>query len=476
MSSELLQAIEALGREKGIDKEIVIAALEDAMAAAAKRVLHSQEAFVGHFDRETGEMHLARIKTVVEGPELENPLTEMLLKDAKKIRKDAAPGEVLEFPLEATPYMGRIAAQQAKQVLTQKIREAEREIIYKEYKDRVGTVINGVVKRTERRNVIVDIGRTEALLPVSEQCRGERFLQNDRIRALIIDVRENTKGSQIILSRGAKEFVAKLFEAEVPEIYDGTVVIRAIAREAGERTKLAVQSRDRDIDPIGACIGMRGMRVQAVTRELRGEKIDIIPFKEELSDMVKAALAPATVTRVQIVDQEAKRMEVIVPEDQLSLTIGKRGQNIRLAGVLVGWELDVKSEEAKKQEILAAMSSMMGGGEEVSEELPEGAEQESAEGEEDAAPQEADLEAGAEGKAWSEEAAPEASARTPGQPVIPGVPEKVAAALAEAGMASPEAVRAASDEQLLAIAGLGPKTLEHLRAWAAEAGQQGGGV
>jgi N utilization substance protein A len=216
--------------------------------------------------------------------------------------------------------------------------------------------------------------------------------------------------------------------------------------------------------------------VQAVTRELRGEKIDIIPFKEELSDMVKAALAPATVTRVQIVDQEAKRMEVIVPEDQLSLTIGKRGQNIRLAGVLVGWELDVKSEEAKKQEILAAMSSMMGGGEEVSEELPEGAEQESAEGEEDAAPQEADLEAGAEGKAWSEEAAPEASARTPGQPVIPGVPEKVAAALAEAGMASPEAVRAASDEQLLAIAGLGPKTLEHLRAWAAEAGQQGGGV
>jgi transcription termination/antitermination protein NusA len=447
MSSELLQAIEALGREKGIDKEVVISALEDAMAAAARRVLHSQEAFVGHFDRETGEMTLARVRKVVNAEDLENPLTEIAVEDAQETHDECEAGDIIEFPLEATPYMGRIAAQQAKQVLTQKIREAEREIIYKEYKDRVGTIINGVVKRTEKRNVIVDVGRTEALLPVSEQCRGERFLQSDRIRAIIIDVRENTKGSQIILSRAAKDFVAKLFEAEVPEIYDGTVIIRAIAREPGERTKIAVMSRDKDIDPIGACIGMRGMRVQAVTRELRGEKIDIIPYKEELSEFVKSALAPATVTRVQIVDQEARRMEVIVPEDQLSLTIGKRGQNIRLAGILAGWELDVKSEEAKKQEILAAMSSMMGGGEAIL-----------AEGEE--AAQEGEEGTGAE---WAE---------APFH--IPHVPEKVLAELMERGWDTPEALAEVTDEMLRELPGLGPKTLEAIRTWAQGEPSEGG--
>ncbi len=442
MSSELLQAIEALGREKGIDKEVVISALEDAMAAAARRVLHSQEAFVGHFNRETGEMSLARIKQVMEGQEVENPLTQLPLEEARQTHSDCEPGDIIEFPLEATPYMGRIAAQQAKQVLTQKIREAEREIIYKEYKDRVGTIINGVVKRTEKRNVIVDVGRTEALLPVSEQCRGERFLQSDRIRALIIEVRENTKGSQIILSRASKDFVAKLFEAEVPEIYDGTVIIRYIAREPGERTKIAVMSRDKDIDPIGACIGMRGMRVQAVTRELRGEKIDIIPYKEDLSDFVKASLAPATVTRVQIVDNEARRMEVIVPEDQLSLTIGKRGQNIRLAGILVGWELDVKSEEAKKQEILAAMSSMMGGGEEPTE-------------------------GGSEEEPYEEGTSPEEGYEESEPDVhIHGVPAKVMAELAARGWAEPEALAGVSDEDLRGIPGLGPKTLEAIRSWA----------
>ena len=464
MSSELLQAIEALGREKGIDREIVVSALEDAMAAAAKRVLHSQEAFVGHFDNETGEVALFKVKAVVEAAVPENPLIEMTLEEARQIDPEMNVGDSVEFPLETTPYMGRIAAQQAKQVLTQKIREAEREIIYKEYKDRVGTIINGVVKRIEKRNILVDVGRTEALLPVSEQCRGERFLQNDRIRALIIDVRENTKGSQIILSRASKDFVAKLFEAEVPEIYDGTVVIRNSAREPGERTKIAVMSKDRDVDPIGACIGMRGMRVQAVTRELRGEKIDIIPYKEELSDYVKAALAPATVTRVQITDSEAKRMEVVVPEDQISLTIGKRGQNIRLAGVLVGWELDVKSEEAKKQEILAAMTSMMSGGESEPDEAEEASEGE-VEG------------AAAEPAAEPSEAVADSSA-IPQEPAdqesVQGVPERVMAALREAGLATPEAIAAASDEELLAISGLGPKTLQALRNWAP--GTEGGEV
>jgi len=366
MSSELLQAVEFLGREKGIERPIVISALEDAMAAAAKRVLHSQEAFVSHLDEESGEIGLAKIKKVVEGPEVENKLTEITLEEARKYSRECNVGDILEFPLEVTPKMGRIAAQQAKQVLTQKIREAEREIVYEEYKDRIGSIINGVVKRTEKRNVMVDIGRTEALLPYSEQCRGERFLQLDRIRGLIIDVRENTKGSQIVLSRAAPEFVAKLFETEVPEIYEGTVEIKNVVREAGERTKISVLSHDKDVDPIGACIGMRGMRVQAVTRELRGEKIDIIPYKEDLAEYVKAALAPATVSRVEIVDQARHRMEVIVPEDQISLTIGRRGQNIRLAGQLIGWDLDVKSESEKKQEVLDVMSGMM-----VSDEVEE---------------------------------------------------------------------------------------------------------
>jgi len=439
MSNEIVQAIELLGREKGIDKQIVIEAYEEAMAAAAKRVLRSQGVFVGHFDPETGKVEVFNKYTVAEGPELENPFAEIPLEEAQTISPDLKVGDVLEFPLEQDPYWGRIAAQQAKQVLTQKIREAERAIIYDEFKDRVGTIINGVVKRIEKRNVIVDIGRTEALLPASEQCRGERFAQGDRLRALILEVRENTKGSQVILSRGAREFVALLFEQEVPEIYDGTVGIKCIAREPGERTKIAVFSKDRDIDPIGACIGMRGMRVQAVTRELKGEKIDIIPWKEELSDFVKAALAPATVTRVVISDPDTRRMEVIVPEDQLSLTIGKRGQNVRLAGQLAGWELDVKSEGAKKDELLAQMSSMLGG--EASQ-------------------------------AASAEAVSAQPAEAPAEeflslPDVPGVPVKVVEALAKKGWAAPEALGAVSDAELSEIPGLGPRTLQHLRTWAA---------
>ena len=428
MSQELLQAIESLGREKGIDRAIVIRALEDAFAAAAKKVLHSQEVFVGHFDPNNGQIVLAKVKKVVPPEEFKSPTLEITPEEARKVDPEATVGGTVEFQLEATPYMGRIAALQAKQVLTQKIREAERGIIYSEFKDRKGTIINGVVKRIEKRNIIVDIGRTEALLPVSEQSRGERFLTGERLRAIILDVRENTKGAQIILSRAAKEFVAKLFEMEVPEIYEGTVSIRAIAREPGERTKISVMSKDRDIDPIGACIGMRGMRVQAITRELRGEKIDIIPYKEDLPEMVKAALAPATVTRVQVISQTDRRIEVIVPDDQLSLTIGKRGQNVRLAGLLVEWELDVKSEDSKKQEILAAMSMMMGespGQEERGEPADTG---ESIEG--------------------------------------AGLPAKVMQALIENGLGDRGSLGKATDEDLLQIPGVGPKILSRIREWA----------
>ncbi len=451
MSNELLQAIEMLGREKGIDREIVISALEEAMAAAAKRVLRAQESFAGHFNPEAGDVEVFNKKTVVEGPEIEDPLSQLSLDEAQTIAPGVGVGDVLEFPLETTPYMGRIAAQQAKQVLTQKIREAERGIIYTEFKDRVGTIINGVVKRIEKRSVIVDVGRTEALLPASEQCRGERFAQGDRLRAMILEVRENTKGSQVLLSRAAPEFVAKLFDQEVPEIYDGTVGIKCLAREAGERTKIAVFSKDRDVDPIGACIGMRGMRVQAVTRELKGEKIDIIPYKEDLAEFVKSALAPAQVTRVVISDPDSKRMEVIVPEDQLSLTIGKRGQNVRLAGQLVGWELDVKSEGTKKDELLQAMGTMMS-----SEAQPQTAE-----------------ESAAAAEAKEAQAADEAFITLPD---VPGVPVKVVEALAKKGWGTPEALAEVSDDALSEIPGVGPRILAHLRAWSQSPGQEAGGA
>lgn len=429
--NEILQAIEMVGREKGLSREVVISALEEAMVAACKKVLKSKEQLVGHFDSDSGKVEIFKIMMVVPD-EIEedefNPIFHIKLSEARRFVEDIEVGDELEFPLDTNPELGRVAAQQAKQVLTQKIKEAEREIIFNEFKEKVGTIINGIVKRIERGNYIVDIGRTEAILPVSEQVRKtERFSQGERIRALIVEVRDQAKGgNQIVLSRTRPEFVEKLFVMEVPEIYDGTVQIKGVARDPGERTKMAVMSKDKEIDPIGACIGMRGMRVQAVTRELRGEKIDIIAYKEELAEYVKASLAPAVITRVEVIDPQEKRMEIIVADDQLSLCIGKKGQNVKLAGELVGWDLSVKSESQKKDELLAVMSS--GKQEEVKSKE--------------------------EGRSSSN------------LPEIPGVPLKAIEELYSKGWANKESIGMLSDEELMALPQMNETALTNLRRWA----------
>ncbi len=430
--NEVLQAIEMVGREKGLSREVIINALEEAMVAAAKKVLKTKEQLVGHFNQQDGQVELFKIMIVVpddiEAEEF-NPTFHIHLKEAQRFIEDIGIGDELEFPLDTNPEMGRIAAQQAKQVLTQKIKEAEREIIFNEFKEKVGTIMNGIVKRIERGNYIVDIGRTEAILPISEQVRRtERFSQGERIRALIVEVRDQAKGgNQIVLSRTRPEFVEKLFTMEVPEIYDGTVLIKGVAREPGERTKMAVMSKDKEIDPIGACIGMRGMRVQSVTRELRGEKIDIISYKEELTEYVKAALAPAVITRVEIIDQKEKKMEIIVSDDQLSLCIGKKGQNVKLAGELVGWDLSVKSEGQKKEELLAVMSS---------------------------------------GQDENQNRENEVSSND--FPEIPGVPLKAIEELHKRGWANKESIDILSDDELMALPQMNETALSILRKWAEE--------
>lgn len=346
--NELLQAIEAIGREKGIEREVIIRALEEAYAAASRKVMKSHENIVSIFDEKTGEFGVFARKRVV--PEVLDDETEISLEDAIEIDPQADFDQELTFPREV-PDLGRIAAQAAKQVIYQKVKEAEREKIYSEYIDRVGELVNGIVKRVERGDLIVDMGSTEAAVPRREQVRTEHYNPGDRIRAIIGDVEKSGKGPQVVLSRTDPRLVLKLFEMEVPEIYDGTVRVVAVARDAGERSKIAVQSRDRDVDPVGACVGMKGNRVQSVIRELRGEKIDIVQYHEEPMAFVREALKPATANRVGSRDDDRRVVEVIVADEQLSLAIGKRGQNVRLAGRLVGWRIDVKSESEKRTEV-----------------------------------------------------------------------------------------------------------------------------
>jgi N utilization substance protein A len=344
----LLQVIEQTGREKGIDREILVRALEEAYAAASRKVLRTHENIVSEFDDSSGEFRIFAKKRVVA--EVEDPDTEISLDEAIEIDAAADFDQELRFPRTA-PEMGRIAAQTAKQVIYQKIKEAEREKIYNEYIDRVGELINGIVKRIERGDIIIDLGTTEGIIPRKEVSRVEHYNQGDRMRAIIVDVERSGKGPQVVLSRTDPRLVLALFAMEVPEIYDGTVRIVSIARDAGERTKIAVQSRDRDVDPVGACVGMKGNRVQSVIRELRGEKIDIVQYSEDSLAFVREALKPATANRVGMRDVERREVEVIVADDQLSLAIGKKGQNVRLAGRLVGWRIEVKSETEKRSEV-----------------------------------------------------------------------------------------------------------------------------
>jgi N utilization substance protein A len=361
MASVLYQSIELLSREKGIEPEIVVGAVEEAIALATRKFYKTQENMRGELNKETGEITAYIYKTVVADEEpIEDPLNQIPLTEAQALAPDVEVGSEIRLYRDTSP-LGRIAAQLAKQVIFQKVREAERDTVFKEYAHREKEVLNATVKRIEGQDVIYDLGKAEARCPKREQSRLEQFSIGERVRVVLLKVDRAAKGPQVVVSRAAPELVSNLFQSEVPEIYDNTVVIKAIAREAGERTKIAVQSRDKDVDPVGACVGMKGMRVQSIIRELRGEKIDIIEYSDEITTFAEKALQPAKVSRVSIADLTDKQLEVIVDDTQLSLAIGKKGQNVRLAAKLLGWKIDIKSEEEKRQEVEQQMQALSGG-------------------------------------------------------------------------------------------------------------------
>jgi N utilization substance protein A len=414
MPSELYNTIDALSREKGIDPQIVVSAVEDAIVMATRKYYKSQENLRAQLDKETGKIHAFAVKTVVESPEqVEDPNLQVTLEEARKVDPNLEVGGELQIPKVTEGILGRIAAQLAKQVIFQKVREAERDTVYNEYIGRVGEIVNATVKRVEGPDVIFDIGKAEARMPRKEQSRLESFAIGERVRVVIARVERASKGPGVVVSRAAPELVQHLFQTEVPEIYDGTVVIRAIAREAGERTKIAVMSKDKDVDAVGACVGMKGMRVQSIIRELRGEKIDIIEYHEDAVTFAEKALQPAKVSRVTVVDTADKHLEVVVDDSQLSLAIGKKGQNVRLAAKLLGWKIDIKSEEEKRQEVEQQMAAL----------------------------------------------APPAT--TPLENV-PGLGEGLIEKLGAAGVTTVEALADMTPEQLEAIEGIGPKTVEKI--------------
>ncbi len=342
---ELLQIADAVAREKSIDREIVIAAMADAIQKAARSRYGQETNIRVDINTKTGEMKLQRLLEVVE--EVEDPATQIYLDLARDKNPDAEPGDFIAEQLPPMEF-GRIAAQSAKQVIVQKVREAERDKQYEEFIGRVGEIINGTVKRVEYGNVIVDLGKGEGIIRRDEQIPRELFRYGDRVRAFVYDVRREPRGPQIFLSRTHPQFMAKLFTMEVPEIYDGVIEIKAVARDPGSRAKIAVVSRDSSVDPVGACVGMRGSRVQAVVAELQGEKIDIIPWSPEAASFLVNALQPAKVAKV-VLDEDAERIEVVVPDDQLSLAIGRRGQNVRLASQLTGWDIDILTEQEESE-------------------------------------------------------------------------------------------------------------------------------
>src|SRR6266404_5153606 len=355
MLPDLNRVIEQVSKEKGIDRQIIVKALEEAMLSAAKKTFGHEKSIEATFNPELGEVELFEIKTVVDN--VEDPENQVTLAAARvKLDPDAEVGDELLAKLSAEKF-GRIAAQAAKQNIIQRVRDAERDIIYNEFKGRKGELFSGIVQRFEKKNIIVNLGRTDAILPEKEQIPRERYRQGDRIRAYILEVEMSSKGPQIVLSRTHPGFLMKLFEQEVPEVYEGIVEVKGAAREPGGRAKIAVISNDTDVDPVGACVGMRGTRVQAVVQELRGERIDIVLWRSDPAEYVCRALAPAQVSKI-IMDEDGRAMEVIVPDDQLSLAIGKKGQNVRLAAHLTGWKLDLRSESEAEDEARRARASL----------------------------------------------------------------------------------------------------------------------
>ena len=341
----LKREIEQIAKDKGIAREVIVGAVEEAMRQAARRKFGIEREMEARFNDESGEVELFEFRTVVA--EVVDPDTQVELGQAQQLDAEVEVGDEIGVKIDASSF-GRILAQTAKQVIIQRVRDAERAIIYEEYKDRQGEIANGIVRRFEKGALIVDLGRAEAVVPAKEQVPRENYRTGDRIRAFVTEVNQSSKGPQIILSRACTPLLNKLFELEVPEIYEGTVRVESVAREPGVRSKIAVASRDGDVDPVGACVGMKGSRVQSVVQELRGERIDIVPWSPEPARYVCSALSPAQVSKV-IIDEDAGSMDVIVPDDQLSLAIGRRGQNVRLAVHLTGWKIDIKSESRMRE-------------------------------------------------------------------------------------------------------------------------------
>lgn len=435
MGLNLKNVIEQVGKDKGLDKSILIDALESAMVKAAEKKHGPNKLIEAHFNDELGEIELFQFKTVVE--DVVNPDKEISLAEANELDPEAVLGDSLGIKLDTSEF-GRIAAQTAKQIIIQKVRDAERNVVYNEYINKRGEIITGIVHTFERGDIVVDMGRAEAILPKEEQVRRENYRQGDRIRALILDVRNIQKGPQIMLSRTHPNFITKLFEMEVPEIYEGIINIKGIAREPGDRTKIAVSSNDQAIDPVGACVGVKGSRVQAVVQELKGEKIDIVPWSDEPAKFICNALLPAQIVRV-IIDETDHSMEVIVPDDQLSLAIGKRGQNVRLAAKLTGWKIDIHTEtEAKKTALEQAEA-------ESSEILTE-----------------------------TKEDQHETSEATQNDDIalLPGVGPKTQEALKDAGINTVADILNANIESLSAIEGIGPKKAQKLLEAAKKTGDR----
>ncbi|RMF19318.1 MAG: transcription termination/antitermination protein NusA [Candidatus Dadabacteria bacterium] len=341
MGAELGRVIDVVAREKNLDRQVIVEAVEAAMVAAAKKMMHTEaDNIEGQFNEDTGEVELFEFKDVVEV--VEDPETQITLEEAHAVDPDAEIGDSLGFKLDTSEF-GRIAAQNAKQIIMQKIREAEKQLILEEYGDRIGEIVSGIVRRVVEGAVIIELGRAEGILRRRDQLPGETYRPGDRVRALLVDVSVEGRGPEIVLSRSHPDFLKRLFEFEVPEIYEGTVEIRAVAREPGNRSKVAVYSNDSDVDPVGAAVGVRGSRVQNIVQELRGEKIDIIPWSDDPARLIENALSPAQISQV-IIDEDEHLMEVVVPDDQLSLAIGRKGQNVKLAVQLTGWNIDIRGE------------------------------------------------------------------------------------------------------------------------------------